>query len=233
MPCSKHHHKPWPTSGQHNLLIEACETQCGWCTYSTRAKGQANNLRVHAQRHTENPKYDSLKHITIVRGSAGRSRVALRSPAAPGSLRSTSSDSPVPPRPREWDEMPHKTHESKPAPVDQSPQELPGDVDLLLSRIHALKTFLIENEQSYAAKQPNSVPSVSRSPAEASTPPHSSNTPPHQGRRESRIPMVPTQELPLFPPYPKNTRATLSTIRPIYVCNHGEFSGPCFICCSR
>jgi hypothetical protein len=44
MPCDlDHEHDPWPTEGEFELVIEACETQCGWCSYRTK---HANNLRV-------------------------------------------------------------------------------------------------------------------------------------------------------------------------------------------
>jgi hypothetical protein len=44
MPCDRDHdHAPWPTTGQQDLVIAACETKCGWCDYRTE---HANNLRV-------------------------------------------------------------------------------------------------------------------------------------------------------------------------------------------
>jgi hypothetical protein len=46
MPCfDQGHNHQWPTSGEHELVIEACETKCGWCIYKIDRKGAANNLR--------------------------------------------------------------------------------------------------------------------------------------------------------------------------------------------
>lgn len=44
MPCNNRDHEhAWPEEGEHELVIEACETHCGWCKYKTE---HANNLRV-------------------------------------------------------------------------------------------------------------------------------------------------------------------------------------------
>ncbi len=45
MPCDNrdHEHPRWPMEGAVQFVIEACETQCGWCMYETK---NANNLRV-------------------------------------------------------------------------------------------------------------------------------------------------------------------------------------------
>ncbi|KAH3909800.1 hypothetical protein HBI56_131310 [Parastagonospora nodorum] len=76
MPCSDLTHKhSWPTSGSHTLRIESCETRCGWCKTTTTA---ANNLRVHARRHVQNPKNTSLRLITVSPSKAGRTRVSLQ-----------------------------------------------------------------------------------------------------------------------------------------------------------
>jgi hypothetical protein len=41
--CEKGHVHVWPTSGRHELVIEPCETQCGWCDdYTTNT---VSNLR--------------------------------------------------------------------------------------------------------------------------------------------------------------------------------------------
>ncbi|KAN0114466.1 protein of unknown function (DUF3425) domain containing protein [Hyaloscypha variabilis] len=75
MPCDDpdHEHPPWPVGSEKLLVIEACETKCGWCSkYKT---GLANNLRVHARRHVANEK--DLQKITIEKGKAGRKNVHM------------------------------------------------------------------------------------------------------------------------------------------------------------
>ncbi|KAM7198315.1 hypothetical protein V8F33_005106 [Rhypophila sp. PSN 637] len=72
MPCKNHQHKPWPSSGNHHLTIEACETTCGWCA---REITPASNLRAHARRHIKNPVETRLHGITITISKAGRKRL--------------------------------------------------------------------------------------------------------------------------------------------------------------
>lgn len=53
-------------TGTHVLMIEACETQCGWCDYETRG---ANNLRVvRADPDSElpNPVCSSIRNIQML-----------------------------------------------------------------------------------------------------------------------------------------------------------------------
>jgi hypothetical protein len=93
MPCnnSDHKHRPWPVGVEQVLVIEACETECGWCKYHTKS---ANNLRVvsnrflklhpewltsiqHARRHVANENEPSLYKIIILKGKAGRKNVLV------------------------------------------------------------------------------------------------------------------------------------------------------------
>ena len=52
IPCSDrdHEHPPWPEGVEQVLVIEACETKCGWCKYHTNF---ANNLRIVSNRFLE------------------------------------------------------------------------------------------------------------------------------------------------------------------------------------
>ena len=88
MPC-EHHAHTWPRGGVHELVIESCETDCGWCSVNGM---KATNLRAvsryilfyeherlliigqHAKTHIGNDG-DALRGITIAKGRAGRKRV--------------------------------------------------------------------------------------------------------------------------------------------------------------